>query len=47
VSIAERLQAGHASVAGVAEQTAKNCKDQTQQDCTSDVPEIAKTFRHR
>jgi len=25
--------------------TAKNCKGQTQPNCTSDVPEIAKTFR--
>jgi hypothetical protein len=23
----------------------KNCKDQTQQDCTSGIPEIAKVFR--
>ena len=27
--------------------TAKNCKDQTQQNCTSDVPEITKTFHRR
>jgi hypothetical protein len=45
VSIAELLQAGHAAVAGVAKKTAKNCKDQTQQDCTSDIPAIANVFR--
>jgi hypothetical protein len=41
VSIAEVLQAGHAIGAGVAE----NCKDQTQQNCTSDVRAIAKLFQ--
>jgi hypothetical protein len=25
----------------------KNCKDQTQQDCTSAIPEIAKVFHQR
>jgi hypothetical protein len=28
----------------VSRELLKNCKDQTQQDCNSDVPEIAKLF---
>jgi len=28
----------------VSRELLKNCKDQTQQDCTSAVPEIAKVF---
>jgi hypothetical protein len=31
----------------VSRELLKNCKGQTQQDCNSDVPEIAKLFHSR
>jgi hypothetical protein len=40
VSIAELLQAGPL----LSRELLKNCKDQTQQDCTSAIPENAKVF---